>query len=306
MKTLFLSFQIAIFLLMAAPVQAGSVKGTRSKTVIRNRSLGKVNPNSSTEKYNQAVEKNKQTGFWSAPTGQIAQSPGSNNNNGGGAGGFFSSTTTNTNARAQSKGSGKAQSSDGARSSDGFSRATSGGKGGSSKKTSNNVDIARSSPSVMAGASALNTYDNKCDAAAAGAEYKTNSFVPVYYQYEVLTTQARDPFSLADVIDKAFQEFLAAWIVDCDTVNMEDDDFLATIAAAANNNNNNGNFGGRRGRQLKMLEEFVFPRFHRKLQMTLAPIVGTGVAEPDIGKFTCFMCLNGLLFVLFDYCSDIK
>lgn len=125
--------------------------------------------------------------------------------------------------------------------------------------------------------SALSTFDNKCDAAAAGAEYRTSSYVPVYYQYEVLTNPNRNILQIADIIDKACQHFLAVWMVDCDTT---------TINTSINN-------GGQRHRNL--LETQVVPKLHRSLQMTVAPIVGTGVGDWDtvlLGGTTAERCTS--------------
>jgi hypothetical protein len=104
--------------------------------------------------------------------------------------------------------------------------------------------------------SSLLTFDNKCDAAAAGAEFKTSSYVSIFYQYELLTTTSRDVLPLVDIIDKNVQHFLATWLVDCDTTAQE----------------------------LKSGLDGYYNR-KRRMQLTLAPIVGTGVDTWDTVLF---------------------
>ncbi|CAB9522399.1 expressed unknown protein [Seminavis robusta] len=125
--------------------------------------------------------------------------------------------------------------------------------------------ISNSMGSITTQTSQLATYADKCDAAQAGAEFHTSSYVPVYYQYEILTSTTRNILDVADIVDKAIQHFLAIWLVDCDTTSVEP---------------------GNTRRQRALMEEQVYSKFHdddqRKLQLTLEPIVGTGVGEWDI------------------------
>lgn len=58
------------------------------------------------------------------------------------------------------------------------------------------------------------TYEDKCAAAEAGKEYRTRSTVPVYYEYELVTSSTRNVLQVADIVDGAIQHFLAVWLVD--------------------------------------------------------------------------------------------
>lgn len=58
------------------------------------------------------------------------------------------------------------------------------------------------------------TYDDKCAAAEAGQEFRTRSAVPVYYEYELVTSSTRNVLQVVDTVDKAIQHFLAVWLVD--------------------------------------------------------------------------------------------
>jgi len=62
--------------------------------------------------------------------------------------------------------------------------------------------------------SLMTTYSNKCDAAREGAEFRTNSFVEVFYEYELVMSTARNVLEVVDIVDKAVQHFLATWLVD--------------------------------------------------------------------------------------------
>lgn len=132
----------------------------------------------------------------------------------------------------------------------------------------NNINYAQQGPSTAIYSSMAYTtqtselaFANKCEAAEAGAEYKTSSFIPVYYQYEVVTSSSRNALEIADIIDKACQHFLAVWMVDCDTYPVV--------------NANGGN------RQRNLLQSKVSPKLHRNLQVSLAPIAGVGVGDWD-------------------------
>jgi len=102
-------------------------------------------------------------------------------------------------------------------------RALSGkGKGGSKKnknknRNSDGFSTVENAAAVSNTSATLAVYDNKCDAAEAGAEFKTSSFVKLYYQYEIVTSSSRNILEIADIVDKAIQHFLAVWMVDCDT-----------------------------------------------------------------------------------------
>ena len=89
--------------------------------------------------------------------------------------------------------------------------------GGSNLNSGNNNsdnNNAASDTTSSVTSSLATTYDNKCAAAEAGEEFKTNTFVPVYYQYELVTSASRNVLQVADIIDKAVQHFLAVWLVD--------------------------------------------------------------------------------------------
>ena len=58
------------------------------------------------------------------------------------------------------------------------------------------------------------TYEDKCAAAEAGQEFRTRSTVPVYYEYELVTSSTRNVLQVVDTVDKAIQHFLAVWLVD--------------------------------------------------------------------------------------------
>jgi hypothetical protein len=110
---------------------------------------------------------------------------------------------------------------------------------------------------------------DKCEAAQIGAEFRTSSVVPVYYEYEVLTNAKRDVLQVVDIVDKAVQHFLAVWLVDCGIFDIAIDTTLTTAAPSDGST-----------RRLWQTTS-VNPKL-RSLQAELAPIVGTGVGEWDI------------------------
>ena len=57
-------------------------------------------------------------------------------------------------------------------------------------------------------------YNDKCAAAEAGQEFRTRSTIPVYYEYELVTSPTRNVLQVVDTVDKAIQHFLAVWLVD--------------------------------------------------------------------------------------------